>query len=534
MTFHPVIDRELRMASRRKSTYRIRFWTAVIATVTSFGGLVILWANPARMGASNILFTILTSYAFGLCVLAGVFLTADALSEEKREGTLPLLFLADLKGYEVVVGKMMGVALNAFYALLALLPITGLPLLLGGVTGGEFWRTALALANALFVSLAVGVCVSAVAEESRNATSWAITAVAVLAAGLPGMAYIASDRGLAAGWMWFTWVSPFFPFSLALESRYLTQWPKFWATLAASHIAGWCLIGFASWILPKQFQQGVGNIYANGAWQTWRDRLRRHLGLNRVRRKRIGDGNPITWLVHREGNFKTYAWALVIVWAATICGFMYTEHPRFAAQTRGIYYVAKIPAVLFNMLLAIQACRFFSISRQNGLLSVLLSTPLKSAEFVRGQAIGLKRAFFWPGLALIVLCFLPWIVSIAVTLFEGGASRVWPGIGDLVLGLVAMSWFTIGFVADAFAVIWFGMWLGLTAKKPRLAPGMTILFVLIIPSIGACGLDKLADIFFILWGATKLQQDLRWLATQEYLRSSPAYGRTPAPTFASL
>src|SRR6185369_16507496 len=123
MTFHPVIDRELRMASRRKSTYRIRFWTAVIATVTSFGGLVVLWANPARIGASNILFTILTSYAFGLCVLAGVFLTADALSEEKREGTLPLLFLADLKGYEVVVGKMMGVALNAFYALLALLPI---------------------------------------------------------------------------------------------------------------------------------------------------------------------------------------------------------------------------------------------------------------------------------------------------------------------------------------------------------------------------------------------------------------------------
>jgi len=94
-----------------------------------------------------------------------------------------------------------------------------------------------------------------------------------------------------------------------------------------------------------------------------------------------------------------------------------------------------------------------------------------------------------------------------------------------------MSWFTVGFVADAFAVMWFGMWLALTTKKPRLAPAMTILFVLVIPSIGVCALDKLADIFFILWGATKLQQDLRWLASQEYLRNNPLYIRTATGSF---
>ena len=38
---------------------------------------------------------------------AGVFLTADCLSEEKREGTLGLLFLTDLRGHDVALGKLL-------------------------------------------------------------------------------------------------------------------------------------------------------------------------------------------------------------------------------------------------------------------------------------------------------------------------------------------------------------------------------------------------------------------------------------------
>src|SRR5436190_15785009 len=147
MTLFPIVERELRLAARRKSTFRIRAWTAILAIFICFISMLILWASSGRRSIGQPLFVYLTSYAFGLCLLAGVFLTADSLSEEKREGTLGLLFLTDLHGYEVVLGKFMATLLSAFYALLTLLPITGLPLLLGGVTGGEYWRTALALAN---------------------------------------------------------------------------------------------------------------------------------------------------------------------------------------------------------------------------------------------------------------------------------------------------------------------------------------------------------------------------------------------------
>src|SRR5213079_1264829 len=118
----------------------------------SFFSLSFLWirAGGGRGSLGNPLFVLLTGYAFGLCLLAGVFLTADCLSEEKREGTIGLLFLTDLHGYDLVLGKFAAMLISALYGLLTLLPITALPLLLGGVTVGEYWRTALALVNALF------------------------------------------------------------------------------------------------------------------------------------------------------------------------------------------------------------------------------------------------------------------------------------------------------------------------------------------------------------------------------------------------
>jgi len=126
MTFLPIVDRELRAAARRKSTYRIRCWTAVLAMLAGLLSLPLLVFSTMRGGSlGNPLFTVLSNYGFGLCLLAGVFLTADCLSEEKREGTIGLLFLTDLKGYDVVLGKFMATSLNAFYGLFAVLPILG-------------------------------------------------------------------------------------------------------------------------------------------------------------------------------------------------------------------------------------------------------------------------------------------------------------------------------------------------------------------------------------------------------------------------
>ena len=188
MSFLPIVERELRAGSLRKSTYRLRWWTALLAIVACLCWLIIVWVVSARGNLGKALFTVLTGYIFFLCALAGIFLTADCLSEERREGTLGLLFLTDLKGYDVVLGKFAARSINAFYALLALLPLTGLPLLVGGVTGAEFWRMMLALVNALFFSLALGTCVSAFSRDAHNAMGATLVVVVLIFGGVAALA----------------------------------------------------------------------------------------------------------------------------------------------------------------------------------------------------------------------------------------------------------------------------------------------------------------------------------------------------------
>ena len=138
MTFLPVVDRELRLAARRRATY----WTRLLFAVVCAGivGLVLMFAWAARGGTSGIgsgLFLFLTLLALGFSAFTGVFLTADCLSEEKREGTIGLLFLTDLKGYDVVLGKLLATSVPAIYGVLAVFPVLAITLTMGGVTAAS-------------------------------------------------------------------------------------------------------------------------------------------------------------------------------------------------------------------------------------------------------------------------------------------------------------------------------------------------------------------------------------------------------------
>src|SRR5437867_8677681 len=156
MTFLPIVERELIEASRRRGTYRIRLLAATVGL--GLGTLVLLSLREAPPTLLGIwLFRVLAVATYVYCLFMGVLRTADCLSEEKREGTLGLLFLTDLKGYDIVLGKLVATSINAFYGMLALFPLIAIPLLLGGVTLGEFGRVVMVSMNLLLFSLAVGM-----------------------------------------------------------------------------------------------------------------------------------------------------------------------------------------------------------------------------------------------------------------------------------------------------------------------------------------------------------------------------------------
>lgn len=74
---------------------------------------------------SREVFTLLTWVTFAGALGSGVFLTADALSSERREGTLGLLFLTELNGLDVALGKLVASSIQGSYALIGVLPMLG-------------------------------------------------------------------------------------------------------------------------------------------------------------------------------------------------------------------------------------------------------------------------------------------------------------------------------------------------------------------------------------------------------------------------
>ncbi|MCI0747934.1 MAG: ABC transporter permease, partial [Verrucomicrobia subdivision 3 bacterium] len=149
MMLFPIAERELRVATRKAVTY----WSRVIAAVLAAG--LVLWmlatlgtlVSPDLLGAR--MFAVLAHVAFFCSLFPGVVLTADCISEERREGTLGLLFLTDLRGHDVVFGKLLATSLRAFYGLIAVFPLMAISFFVGGVTFGEFWRVMMALINTL-------------------------------------------------------------------------------------------------------------------------------------------------------------------------------------------------------------------------------------------------------------------------------------------------------------------------------------------------------------------------------------------------
>src|SRR5690242_17627334 len=122
-TLLPIAERELRVAARKRSTFWLRIIAALVAFIIGTGFLILtrvgLGMGPFTLGSG--LFATLTWLGLGVALAAGPFLTSDCLSEEKRSGTMGFLFLTDLRGYDVVLGKLLATSHRGLCALLGVL-----------------------------------------------------------------------------------------------------------------------------------------------------------------------------------------------------------------------------------------------------------------------------------------------------------------------------------------------------------------------------------------------------------------------------
>ena len=407
MTVLPILERELRVRARSRATYWSRFGVGLAGALVWLPLLPWRWplGAPAGIGR-NLLNAVVTAGVVVSC--AACLLTADVISSERREGTLGLLLVTRVRAFDVVVGKLGSAGLSSLCALVAFLPMLMIPVLAGGVTGGEVFRKGLVLPDTLFLALAGGLWASAGGREWFRTARKAllVLAVIVVVPGVLGVGFAPfGPAGATLGLL-----SPLMTLISAQDSSY-KAWPgQFWISLVLVQATAWALVVSAGFRLQRAWREEGGEatvpmpepareheIEPDGPWLScsWAPHVPApageveiEAGATPLPRPLDDDANPIVWLLQRQRGTR------MILWAGALAGPVQFGLHLFVF--RALMTVVWTSGVVFSAfgsaMFAWAASRYFVEARRTGELELLLTQLLERRSRVRELILSFKNS----------------------------------------------------------------------------------------------------------------------------------------------
>jgi ABC-type transport system involved in multi-copper enzyme maturation permease subunit len=496
VNFLPIVTRELAVAARRPGPVFARMVGAGAALALA----ILVWSMmslaPFRGGAGasgGSIFEALVVILSVYCMLWGVRAASDSISSEKREGTVGLLFLTDLKGYDVVLGKLASASLPAVYGMLAIFPVLALAFILGGVEGGGFVRAALASVNTLVFSLSAGILASSL--SSRQTRAALVTAMIIAAANLAPVIgaslWSAAIRGPGSNPL--TALCPWYGHSLALAGGLRGSGWMFAANFAATLAYSAIMIAAACWITPRSWQDRIAR-----SSRGWRGILADKISFGspsraKAWRAKLLDQNPCFWLAARDRIGMIAVWLALLVslgFASMVSvssgrpagsrGFVVKSSTTTSRSGQGtvttttsatvsgpgaVWSSAGIPlawalgwvSFLLEVWFVFKAADRYAEDRRTGALELILSTPLSVRAILDGHWRALKYQFAGPIFAVVALRAM-------FAFFQGadwmGVNQSWLQIALVqavqlfvfVLGFWAMGWVAMSLSAAGASV----------------------------------------------------------------------------------
>jgi hypothetical protein len=549
MNASPIVGRELRVRARQGLTYWGRCGLAAFAAITavqaasSYANAM----NPGQIGPE--VFNSLSWLAF-LLACVSCLATADCISSERREGTLGLLFLTDLEGRDVVLGKLTAVGLSAFYGLVGFLPALALALLSGGVSGGELTRTALALLNALFLSLGAGLFISSRTHRQFRAMRNTLLTIGLLFAWSWVTAHLNSLPPMKASL--FGLLSPYGAFYLAPDAAFAASPGVFWTALVVEHGAGWLLLAATNRDLKQKWRtvekaedpmrKAIDQAVSENAPVTPGEPeaaapAGTEAGGAAGRRPEAGteeswallEQEPVCWAVSRTQGHNFYVWAGALLLLLSAAGTPLLNGPWW----QGLEFLMSLGA---GVLLAWGAGRSLFEARRSGELELLLCTPLGARDIVRGHWWALWRPLRAAWLLAVFVLLVQFIFSLGAL----GHAPVYVRTFYVVWAILV----PLNKVLDGVALCWVAMWFGLRARKAIQVVAWTAGLVVVLPYVILALFSILMpykppqgvvdpvlilmpllllakNVFFTVWAASRLRAELRVtapLGTAEWVK----------------
>jgi ABC-type transport system involved in multi-copper enzyme maturation permease subunit len=466
MNFLPVAQRELRVASRKPATYYSRSIAGLTATVISLGIVLVDFSGAIATGSSGQeVFYILSTLAYVFVCFEGAVLTCDCISIEKREGTLGLLFLTDLRGYDIVAGKLIPHVVRTFLYVLAAVPASAIAFVLGGISGADLFSMSIALINALFFSAAIGLLVSTCCWHDRHAIIIGIGTVVLLTIIAPiiGYAQTAAPAAMSPAWLS---LGPSGAFVVALGTG-VTRLPPsvFASSFVTSQIIAWTCLVAASCILPR-----------------WAARDRAHAPRKAqassapVAAKDDDEAHPEMSSAIRVACGARTTWVLTLVLPSCALAFVSCfvgAHPISWADPAMLLGLIMVMHLGLKFIVAERSCRALGQTRQTGELELLLTTPFDPHDILRSYALSLKRQLLPPVLSVIAADIV--IVAAACRELNMG-----DGVAMTVMYVLEGVWL----IMNLYSLSWVGLYMGMRSRTTAMALQRTLALVVVAPWIG--------------------------------------------------
>ena len=475
MNLRPVLAREMRSQARSRANFGLRVTGAAGLIFVSLIFALISGLNP-QGGAA--LFGWLNFFLFCFIWLMTPLSVADAISEERREGTIGLLFLTPLKSGEIVIAKILAHAVRTLSLWLAAIPVLTIPFLLGGIGKQEVLMSILNNFTSICLALGAGIIASARTKHRLRAQAFALLAAASFGAvylfcggQILTSIIIHGKLALSGGVTATTWpaygsgpnvFAPTIPYGpQAYQYMTLSQemtpvvgffqatdfrgcWSYMLPSLSVATRHQWLVFSFSLAVCAILTLCACFLIAALTLRRVWREEppsARRQwieqklvtpifgIGLLRAWSRRTLARNPIGWLEQRSwsGRLVMWSWMGVVI---SIYGFALSG--TYSAWV--IYRIQDAMAWLLLLGVAASAANSFRRERETGVMELLLVSPLSEWQVIGGRIRGLYAQFL-PALLLLgastyyfrrgltpgsetdsswLYCYLPMFLSIPV------------------------------------------------------------------------------------------------------------------------
>jgi len=458
----PILDKELRVVSRRKRTYWIKGLFPVFLAVIVLSGWVRMGRGSGLTAAglqqlaqlSRSVVSSMTWLQFVLCQCMAVMMMSQAMHDEIRRRTLDVLMTTPIRTLQIVLGKLFGQLMMVWIVLALSLPVLAIIRVWGGVP----WEF---LVATFAVTLSSTLCM---ASLSMFLTFWMKRSQQVILVlfSLLALSYVSSFLSLrfqALPMQWLTVISPFSMFyelnrnfNLAPGRASMGLWVLHCMTMFA---LGMVLVILCVAFLRRRILNTVQGSGGHGRLMGFLLRVVAGRKRRRTLAPRTVTGAPVLWkelgCAPKEYLKRQWPW-IVLLTAGLVVSYL--------CQTKLFQMLVSWLRLMVLLRVSVMAALCVAQEKEARTWPALLCTPISDIWLLRYKAIAvlLRNSVGW----------MPVMVACAICLVIQ-KERSQPGILMNLMGLFSLA-----------ATLYMVTGMGLCASIRARTGGMAITSMLIM------------------------------------------------------